>query len=1166
MTDESALVVAPPKKARKAAKKKEYNCNTCKLSGTKIPTIGTLETAEVLIVVEPPSPAEFKFGKPLAGRAYRLMTNSLARTGFDLTKCYFTNALLCQLPPRKDPTPTQIKSCGVNLVDKIKQMPNLKMVITCGKWPLKFFLNKSNPRAVRGELFTKNDLNIYPIYDPYYILDNIHEREVMEADLTRAKTIIDKGIRKKEIKYRLAKTLDDLRDFTEILTKAKKLSFDIESRGGEYGLDLYTDKNFITTIAFTNEKMENFCIPVDHPESALLGHRDAVTEAIRAIMAAPSKKIAHNFRFDAKGLRTFLGVPTNNFYFDTALANSVLSKGNGDSNKLKRLAIEYLGYVNDYGIIKDDAPLDEEPLVLVAEYNAEDTENTMLLYRLFRPRLKDEELYEYFNGLMMKGCEGLTDVELNGIKIDQEYGTQLSDKYTTRCTELEADLRAYPEVMEMAEEAGEPFNLESPKQLAVLLFDKFKLPVFKETKTGRSTDVDTMKSLEGKHPFIPTLQLYKKSQKLVSTYLINLTEKHLKDDGKIHCNFNQDVTRTGRLCIRKGTLVEVVRDISKYPKGIPIEDVKEGDLVYCYDDKLNLTIKPVIWSGKTGYKKLIRLHWKGTGNKHTGYVDVTPNHPIRLVNGEYRKAKELVAGTRTLALSRGKTAYGYSRLYATGIGEIPKDHRFIMEQLGSNITGMHIHHRNGNKLDNNVNNLEVLSPQEHTSYESKKNMTPARRKAISKTLKEKYANGEMVINYCLGEDSSNWLGLSKEWMEEVLWENKGKPTVFRDIYGIDYATAQKYMRMHGIDHTDISKHFNKKGQKLTKEFIDAARAIYEKEGQRKTQKYIGLGYARFREVQESYDLIPYNHVVTSIEYLEEKDDVYDLEVADHHNFIANEICVHNSASNPNLQNQPSKGEIGKDLKKIFISSFEGGSLIQADYSQIELRVAAIVANEKNMLKIYAEDGDIHTSMAAFITGKAEADVTPAERTNAKPVNFGFLYGQSPKGFVVSAKRDYGVDFTLAEATRIRERYFKMYPALIPWYEHTWAFARKTSYVKTLFGRKRTIFNLHSTNNFLKQRAENQSINTEVQGSAGEMCILAIYHINKYLKGKGMRSMIVNTVHDSIILDCPKEEVMQTAKIAKTIMENVPTPFDKPIPMKADIEIGPSWGALKEVKI
>ena len=818
MTDESALVVAPLKKARKAAKKKEYNCDTCKLSGVKIPTIGTLETAEILIVAEPPSPAEFKFSKPLAGRAYRLMTNSLARTGFDLTKCYFTNVLLCQLPPRKDPTPTQIKSCGVNLVDKIKQMPNLKMVITCGKWPLKFFLNKSNPRAVRGELFTKNDLNVFPIYDPYYILDNIHEREVMETDLARAKTIIDKGIKKKEIHYRLAKTLDDLREFKEILVKAKKLSFDIESRGGEYGLDLYTDKNCITTIAFTNEKMENFCIPVDHPESALLKHRDIVIETIRAIMAAPSKKIAHNLKFDAKGLKLLIDVDTVNPYFDTALANSVLSKGNGDSNKLKRLAIEHLGYVNDYGIIKDDAPLDEEPLLLVAEYNAEDTENTMLLYELFKPRLKEEDLHDYFTNLMMKGCEGLTDVEMNGIKIDLPYGEKLSEKYATICTDLEAELRAYPEVQAMTAEADELFNLESPKQLAVLLFDKFKLPVIKETKTGRSTDVDTMKALEDKHPFIAQLQAYKKATKLVSTYLTNLTVKHLKDDGKIHCNFNQDVTRTGRL----------------------------------------------------------------------------------------------------------------------------------------------------------------------------------------------------------------------------------------------------------------------------------------------------------------------------------------------------------SANSPNLQNQPSKGQIGKDLKKIFISSFEGGSLIQADYSQIELRVAAIVANEKNMLKIYADDGDIHRSMAAFITGKSEADVTDAERTNAKPVNFGFLYGQSPKGFVVSAKRDYGVDFTLAEATRIRERYFKMYPALVPWYEHTWAFARKTSYVKTLFGRKRTIFNLHSTNNFLKQRAENQSINTEVQGSAGEMCILAIYHINKYLKGKGMRSMIVNTVHDSIILDCPKEEVMQTAKIVKTIMENVPTPFDKPIPMKADIEIGPSWGALKEV--
>ena len=814
------LVVAPPKKAKKAAKKKVYDCTTCKLTGPKVVDHGNLETAEVLIVVDPPTSVEIKYNKPLAGRAFRLMANSLNRTGFDLNKCYFTSSLLCQLPPRKDPTPTQIKSCGINILDKMSKMPNLKMVITCGKWPLKFFLNKSNPRAVRGELFTKNDINIFPIYDPYYILDNIQEREVMEVDLTRARQIIDKGIKKKKIKYTLCKTLNDLRETKAILLKAKKISFDIESRGGEYGLDLFTDKNFITTIAFTNEKLENFCIPVDHPESPLLKHRDEVVATIKAIMESPIKKIAHHMKFDSKGVKMFLGITTKNFYFDTALANSVLSKGNGDSNKLKRLAIEHLGYVNDYGIIKDDAPLDKEPLAIVAEYNCEDTENTMLLYEIFKPRLKEEELDVYFKELVMKGCEGLSDTEMNGIKIDLTYGEKLSEKYVSRSAELKAKLLSYPEVKELEEATGEEFNLESPKQLATLLFDKFKLPVIKQTKTGRSTDVDTMKALEEKHTFIPELQAFKKSTKLVSTYIVNLTEKHLKEDGKIHCSFNQDVTRTGRL----------------------------------------------------------------------------------------------------------------------------------------------------------------------------------------------------------------------------------------------------------------------------------------------------------------------------------------------------------SSSQPNMQNQPSRGEIGKDLKKIFVSSFEGGSLIQADYSQIELRVAAIIANEKGMLNIYADDGDIHTAMAAFITGKSEADVTDEERSAAKPVNFGFLYGQEAKGFVTSAKRDYDVDFTLQEATRIRDRYFKMYTSLEGWYKSTWAYARKTNYVKTLFGRKRTIFNLHSTNKFLQHKAENQAINTPVQGTAGEMCILAIYHINKFLKEKGMRSMIVNTVHDSIILDCPKEEVMKTAWIAKTIMENVPVPFDKPIPMKADIEIGPSWGALKKVNI
>ena len=610
-------------------------------------------------------------------------------------------------------------------------------------------------------------------------------------------------------------------------------------------------------------------------------------------------------------------------------------------------------------------------------------------------------------------------------------------------------------------------------------------------------------------------------------------------------------------------MIDVIRDISAHPNGVPIEDIKVGDLAYCYDDNKNLAIKKVVWSGKTGKKKILRVHWVGQGNHHKGHIDCTPDHMIRLTSGDYVKAVELKKNDRVLALHREvKKQHGYAHLYTTGVKGALREHRFIQSYLSKNVeSSSHVHHINGNKIDNRVENLTVMSAQEHLKYESLLNKD-ARLSKMVKTMKQKYINGEVKFNPRRGPAAANWLGLSKEWIVQILMENKGKPTKFRDEYDIDYATIQKYMKLHNVNFKDYSKWYNRRGEFLSKELVEEAAAIRPQE---KAQKFIGLGFYKFKDIQEEYGIEPWNHRITKIEEINEIDDVYDLEIEDCHNFIANELCVHNSSNNPNLQNIPSRREMGKDIKKLFVPSEVDWVLLQADYSQVELRMAAILANEPVMLDAYANDKDIHKITAATVLNKDIKDVTDDDRQKAKAVAFGFLYGGSAQGFVGYAKKSYGVDFTLGQADQVRSKFFKLYSALPKWYEKIWKDCRRNNYVKSLFGRKRIIDNINSKNSYLRGAAERQSINHPDQGSCADMLLLALYHINKYIKEKNIRARIINTVHDSIVLECHKDDLMRTAKIVKTIMENIPTPFEKLCPIKAELEYGPNWGELSKLK-
>lgn len=269
--------------------------------------------------------------------------------------------------------------------------------------------------------------------------------------------------------------------------------------------------------------------------------------------------------------------------------------------------------------------------------------------------------------------------------------------------------------------------------------------------------------------------------------------------------------------------------------------------------------------------------------------------------------------------------------------------------------------------------------------------------------------------------------------------------------------------------------------------------------------------------------------------------------------LTNVVSGRTSCTDPNLQQVPRT----PDVRGLFHAP-EGRCFFEADYSQLELRIAAHYANEPTMLRIYRENGDIHTETALLLTGGREP--TKDERRRAKAVNFGFLYGMGAKKFVDYAYDSYGVVFTLAEAQKFRELFFAKYARLLPWHEEQRHIAEALGGVPNLFGRFRKLPKIYADNWKDKGEAERRSINTPVQGSGSDILLSAAIQVKKELEPHGLR--IVGTVHDSILGEFPEDKADWFVANIKRIMLH-PALLDEfgvelRCPLDCDIGVGP-WG-------
>jgi DNA polymerase-1 len=323
------------------------------------------------------------------------------------------------------------------------------------------------------------------------------------------------------------------------------------------------------------------------------------------------------------------------------------------------------------------------------------------------------------------------------------------------------------------------------------------------------------------------------------------------------------------------------------------------------------------------------------------------------------------------------------------------------------------------------------------------------------------------------------------------------------------------------------------------------------------------GYSTNAEVLEK--LSDKHPIIDKITYYRQLTKLYSTYVEGLKNVIDEDGAIHSSfnqtvtttgrlsSTEPNLQNIPIKYEMGREIRKVFIPREKDDILLSADYSQIELRVLAHMAEDENMINAFKEHSDIHTKTASEVFKVPLDEVTSIMRSRAKAVNFGIVYGISDFSLAQDLK------ITKKEAKEYMDIYFERYPKIKKYLEETIEAAKEKGFVTTVLNRRRFIPEISSSNKIVKALGERLAMNAPIQGSAADIIKLAMVNVYKEIEKRKLKSKLILQVHDELIVNVVKEELEEVKNLVKEEMEKVLT---LSVPLEVDVNTGSTWYAAK----
>lgn len=261
-----------------------------------------------------------------------------------------------------------------------------------------------------------------------------------------------------------------------------------------------------------------------------------------------------------------------------------------------------------------------------------------------------------------------------------------------------------------------------------------------------------------------------------------------------------------------------------------------------------------------------------------------------------------------------------------------------------------------------------------------------------------------------------------------------------------------------------------------------------------------------------------------------------------------------SSSDPNLQNIPIRSAEGREIRRAFVPGDPDNVFLSADYSQVELRLLAHLSGDESLRETFRRGGDIHRDTAARINKVPPESVTPQQRSRAKAVNFGVLYGM---GAVALARQE---KISRREAQDFIDRYFGTYPRIKEFKDSTVDAARRDRYVETIMGRRRRLPDIESGNGRLRSNAERIAVNTPIQGSAADIIKVAMIRVDRALRERGLQARVLLQVHDELLLEVPRDELDEVSALVREGMENA---VELAVPLTVDVHTGEDWAAAHD---
>jgi uracil-DNA glycosylase family 4 len=1171
-------------KSSRTSKKKIYNCSTCGLDKTcRSPDMQRYGKcrAGIMFVGIAPGAEEDKNDIPFVGPSGEFLRQTLVDLNIDLDEdCSRTNIVRCKLPKNRNPKRDEILSCQSKLIQDIEEV-RPRLIITLGKEPTNVlfrYLGKGTPGLglTHGLVFPIQKWKCWlsSTFHPAAILrerDGRHQK-VVGRDKIFAFDIDDAIFySEREFPKILSREgcilVPDSERCIEVLERMSQskdpVSFDYECTC----ISAFDKDARLLTVGVSNDPEIGYCIPIgmNRWNEVEVAH---VYLALRKFLASDAPKVVQNYNMEELWSRIHVGQGMNNLCCDTMVAHHVVycRKKTADLDFQVGLLTgdDYKGMVNT-------KRMSEEPIEKIGIYNPLDSRYTLLSYRTNIKKM-DSGLRE-FNDLLTRGVVTMANLKERGVRIDQRLLNTLKDNAQDEVKELSDSLMLCKACRKYEKETGSALNVRSGDQLAKLLFTIYGDKSIKTTSGGKPcTDAEVIEKLYAKtkkeeiRTFLKILIDLKKVQSFSDK--IDNFRKHICSDGKIHPSFHLDVAETYRSCIAEGTNIEVVRDVNRYPKGIPIEHVKEGDYVYCYNSNLDVCIKKVLWAGKTGHKEIIRLHWESSrGTK--GYLDVTPEHKVRLVDGTYLEAKYLnnrnvrsgkqnkhVPGVQVLSLGRMG-----DNVVQTGKHFGLLDHRLVYENVNNTILPKHmvIHHIDGNHYNNVPSNLIAKARSDHSLLHCTFN-EESRKKALSNRRK----NVELGLTKLgrTGEENGNWISFSKFSFLRLLAEHSGKVTSI----DLEHGTIQSKAKLFSINLKNVKDRYTKEGYYIS---LGKLKGLYTK-GHDYACHVLRVNPYKLRRLYEQRDLewntprkwanqygtfSVNNHKIVDVEILNTSVNVYDIEVEGEHNFIANEICVHNSSSDPNFQNVPKHDDLLKLIRECIIPS-PGNVFLEVDYDGLEVRGIAMNSNDRTLINEIkgGDSSDTHRLWASKIFEVPFAKVDKEQRFLGKnKFVFPSFYGAQP--------------FSIANSLKMEEAYIKgkwdefwrLYKDVKKWQDNVRAFYEEYGYIRGLSGYRR-----------FGPLSVEQLYNTPVQGISFHLALDALIRIDGMLIGKlrrqGLRAVPIVQVHDSILFDCPINEIQEVVGVVSEIMKSKRFEWQLDVPLSVSWEKGEDWLNMKKLVV